>query len=128
MDIKTHGLIEQRYSGEPIELAPDFSHVRMETTPVMAVDQEGLVHGGFIFSLADYAAMLAVNDPYVVLGAAEVSFVKPVKAGETLVAKAKVMKKEGKKLQVEVSISENDIVVFTGGFVCFVLGKHVLKK
>jgi acyl-coenzyme A thioesterase PaaI-like protein len=44
----------------------------------MAADQRGLVHGGFTFGLADYAAMVAVNDPNVVLGAAEVRFLAPV--------------------------------------------------
>jgi acyl-coenzyme A thioesterase PaaI-like protein len=48
----------------------------------MVVDAHGLVHGGFVFGLADYAAMLAVNDPNVVLGAAEARFLKPVRRGD----------------------------------------------
>jgi acyl-coenzyme A thioesterase PaaI-like protein len=48
----------------------------------MAVDDRGLVHGGFVFGLADHAAMLAVNDPNVVLGAASTRFLKPVRVGE----------------------------------------------
>lgn len=32
----------------------------------MAADEYRLVHGGFIFGLADYAVMLAINEPTVV--------------------------------------------------------------
>ncbi len=94
----------------------------------MSVDQTGLVHGGFIFGLADHAAMIAVNHPNVVLGAAEVRFLKPVKAGETVVAKAKVEEKEGKKNSVTVSVSRGEEIVFEGMFTCFVLEKHVLGQ
>ena len=64
----------------------------MTTTNAMAADDIGLVHGGFIFGMADYAAMLAVNDPNVVLGAADVKFLKPVSVQETVVAEARVSK------------------------------------
>jgi acyl-coenzyme A thioesterase PaaI-like protein len=62
----------------------------------------------------------------VVLGAAEVKFLKPVKAGETVVAEAKVEEKEGKKNSVTVSVSRGEEIVFEGMFTCFVLEKHVL--
>jgi acyl dehydratase len=42
--------------------------------------------------------MIAVNHPNVVLGAAEVKFLKPVKAGETVIAEAKVKKRKVKKI------------------------------
>ena len=41
---------------------------------------------GFIFGAADYAAMLAVNQPNVVLGAAETHFLKPSRVGDVLLA------------------------------------------
>ena len=47
----------------------------------MAADGRGLVHGGFTFGLADFAAMCAVNDPNVVLGAATCKFLAPVQVG-----------------------------------------------
>jgi len=46
----------------------------------MAVDQMGLVHGGFTFGAADFAAMAAVNDPNVVLVSSECRFFKPCKS------------------------------------------------
>jgi acyl-coenzyme A thioesterase PaaI-like protein len=64
------------------------SQVELVTTAQMAADEQGLVHGGFIFGAADYAAMIAVNHPHVVLGASDVKFLKPVRVGETVMASA----------------------------------------
>jgi len=92
----------------------------------MVVDETGLVHGGFIFGLADYAAMISVNHPNVVLGSADVKFLKPVKAGESLVAESVVQGSEGKKRIAAVTVRSDDTKIFEGVFTCFVLEKHVL--
>ena len=126
MDIITHNKIDFSLCGKPLLTEEDFSKVELKTSEQMSVDQTGLVHGGFIFGLADHAAMIAVNHPNVVLGAAEVKFLKPVKAGETVIAEAKVEEKEGKKNSVTVSVSRGEEIVFEGMFTCFVLEKHVL--
>ena len=126
MDIITHNKINFSLCGKPLLTEKDFSKVELKTSEQMSVDQTGLVHGGFIFGLADHAAMIAVNRPNVVLGAAEVKFLKPVKAGETVIAEAKVDVKEGKKNSVTVSVSRGEEKVFEGVFTCFVLEKHVL--
>jgi acyl-coenzyme A thioesterase PaaI-like protein len=94
----------------------------------MGVDALGLVHGGFIFGLADYAAMMAVNHPHVVLGGAEVTFLKPVRVGDVVLAEARVSKEEGKRRSVSVQVTRNKEKVFEGVFVCFVLEKHVLAS
>ena len=126
MTIKTHQQIDPRLCGIPLTVEPDFSRVELKTDDAMKVDHLGLVHGGFIFGLADYAAMIAVNDPNVVLGAADVKFLKPVRKGETVVAEARVTVKKGKKQMVSVTVTRNEETVFTGEFACFVLDKHVL--
>jgi len=92
----------------------------------MAADDTGLVHGGFVFGLADYAAMLAVNHPNVVLGSADVQFQKPVRVGDTIKANASIQRVSGKKQIAEVLVQKDDTVVFKGQFNCFVLDKHVL--
>jgi len=90
----------------------------------MVADERGLVHGGFAFGLADYAAMLAVNDPNVVLGAAETKFLAPVRVGQMLTAEAEVAGVEGKKRTVRCSV-KTDRVVLVATFTCFVLPQHV---
>lgn len=127
MEINTHHLINRKLCGSPTDVGKDFARVEMTANDAMTADATGLVHGGFIFGVADFAAMLAVNDPYVVLGAAEVTFLKPVAVQETVVAEARVSHKKGKKQTVGVIIKRNNEKVFEGVFTCFVLEKHVLN-
>ncbi len=124
--IITHTQIDQSLCGHPLDVGEGTSRVSLTTADRMTVDGHGLVHGGYIFGLADYAAMIAVNDPNVVLGGAEVKFLKPVQVGQTVVAEAKVLEQSGKKYKVEVMVRRAHDTVFSGEFVCFVLEKHVL--
>lgn len=126
MEIRTHQEINKNLCGNPVNLSPGSSRVELTTDSTMKVDKMDLVHGGFIFGLADYAAMLAVNDPNVVLGGAEVKFLKPVKAGETVSAEATTSSRKGRKHIVSVIVYRNDETVFSGEFTCFVLNRHVL--
>ncbi len=126
VDIRTHLAIDQALCGKPLFIENGESQVTFTALPEMAADKTGLVHGGFLFGLADYAAMLAVNHPNVVLGSADVKFLNPVQVGDTLEARASVQKVDGKKQMVDVVISKRDKKVFTGRFTCFVLEAHVL--
>lgn len=127
MDIQTHQLIDHHLCGRPVGTEEGASLVEMATTADMSVDSSGLVHGGFIFGLADHAAMIAVNHPNVVLGAAEVRFLKPVKSGETVLAEAQVESRSGKKNIVSTTVKRGNDTVFEGTFTCFVLDRHVLE-
>lgn len=127
MKVCTHEKIDQTLCGKPIFTEDGSSKVKLLTSSNMTVDDFGLVHGGFVFGLADHAAMIAVNHPNVVLGAAEVKFLKPVKAGQSLVAEAAVTNESGKKRLVNVVVKNDDMEVFEGIFSCFVLEKHVLS-
>lgn len=127
MNIKTHEDIDRSLCGEPLSVADGSSEVRMECVQHMAADKSGLIHGGFIFGMADHAAMLAVNHPNVVLGAAETRFLKPSRVGDTLVAVAETLSHQGSKHIIEVKVSCGEHVVFTGTFTCFVTPKHVLS-
>jgi uncharacterized protein (TIGR00369 family) len=124
--IETHRKIDPALCGRAVAVEPGASRVEMTALAQMAVDGSGLVHGGFVFGLADYAAMIAVNHPNVVLGGAEVRFLKPVRTGETLVAAARVESEAGKKRMVSVTVSRGGDSVFEGSFSCFVLDRHVL--
>lgn len=126
MNISTHETMDKELCGTPVELTEGYCKVALTTTGRMAVDDKGLVHGGFVFGLADYAAMLAVNHPNVVLAGAEVTFTKPVRSGETLTAEATVDHMEKRRHMVTVSVKRDNTVVFNGRFSCFVLASHVL--
>jgi acyl-coenzyme A thioesterase PaaI-like protein len=94
----------------------------------MAADERGLVHGGFVFGCADYAAMLAVGDPLVVLAGAEVRFLAPVAVGESVIAEARVTAEEGRRREVEVTVECGGTAVFAGTFRCAVPDRHVLDR
>jgi uncharacterized protein (TIGR00369 family) len=126
MQLKTHLKIDQELSGSPVEVGEGYAVVELKTKENMRADEKNLVHGGFIFSLADYCAMLTVNEPTVVLASAKVDFKKPVVVGDTLRAEGRLLRAEGKKRWVEVKVYRNQDLVFFGEFLCVVPDKHVL--
>ena len=125
--VKTHEKIDNELSGEIIKMEQGYVEVRLMTKPEMLADDIGLIHGGFIFSAADYAAMLAVNEKNVVLVGSECQFLSPVKFHDEVNFVAKVRHKDGKKRNVHVEAHVLDIKVFEGEFKTVVTDKHVLK-
>ena len=125
--VKTHEMINNELNGEIIKLEQGYVEIRLITTPEMVADNVGLIHGGFIFSAADYAAMLAVNERNVVLVGSECQFLSPVKFHDEVNFIAKVRHKDGRKRNVHVEAYVLDIKVFEGEFKTVVTDKHVLK-
>jgi len=122
----THLNIDTSLCGKVIKIEKDYSEVLLYTTQQMSADQHGLVHGGFIFGAADYAAMSAVNDPFVVLGSSSSKFIAPVKVGDVVLCKARVMSEKGKKRVVAVQAFVSEKLVYEGSFTTFILDTHVL--
>ena len=128
MQLNTHLNINTSLCGKVVKLQENYAEVLLHTTQQMATDIQGLVHGGFMFAAADYAAMSAVNDPYVVLGASNSKFIAPVKVGQVVLCKATVVSIKGKKAEVNVEAFVNEKCVFEGNFTTFVLPSHVLDQ
>jgi acyl-coenzyme A thioesterase PaaI-like protein len=124
----THPSIDASLCGEIVSLAPGRAEVALTTDSRMAADPRGLVHGGFVFGAADYAAMLAVNDPHVVLGSAQISFTAPVRVGETVHVRATLVAEKGRKREVEVEATVGPTRVVQATFTCFVLDQHVFDR
>jgi acyl-coenzyme A thioesterase PaaI-like protein len=115
MDQRTHVQIARHLCGHPIELHP--GHARV-----------ALVHDGFTFGLADYAAMLAVNEPTVVLASAQTTFLGPVVVGDRMEAEATVERTEGKKRWVKVFVRRAGVPIFEGEFLAVVPDTHILDR
>ena len=126
MQAKTHEQLSARLCGRPLSIEEGRAVVELTANPDMRADAQGLVHGGFIFGLADYAAMLCVNHPNVVLGRAEVRFIEPVVVSDNLRAVATRVQREDKKHVIEVEVVRGETRVFSGRFTCFVPDQHVL--
>ena len=125
--LNTHERINTVYSGEIVKLQSGYAKVSLETTEVMRADEVGLVHGGFIFSAADFAAMAAVNEPNVVLASCNCLFLAPVRVGDIVTFEASEHQKEGRKRNVSVKGFVHEIKVFEGEFKTVVTERHVLR-
>ena len=125
--LNTHESINQDLCGEIHKLELGYVEVELVTTEDMVADDMGLIHGGFVFSAADYAAMAAVNERNVVLVASECQFLSPVKLGDVVKIIAKVRHKEGRKRNVEVEAFVTEVKVFSGLFKTVITERHVLK-
>ena len=128
MDVRTHLGIDRTLCGEPVEVSPGLGRVVLTTQPTMAADARGLVHGGFVFGAVDYAAMLAVNHPNVVLGACELRFTAPVSVGELVHCEARVVDEDRRKRTIEVVARVDEKQVLVGRLTAFVLDDHVLAN
>lgn len=123
----THLLASEKLIGSVVSIGNDCATVKLTITEEMIVDTYNLSHGSFVFGLADYAAMVAINESTVVLGKATTKFIKPVVLNDELTAVAKTIKTSGKKISVSVVVTnQKNEFVFEGEFVCFVLEKHIL--
>ncbi|MCJ7765613.1 MAG: PaaI family thioesterase [Thiovulaceae bacterium] len=128
MEQNTHLKIENSLCGEVVKIEEGLAHVRLVTTQQMAADSEGLVHGGFIFGAADFAAMCAVNEPNVVVAGSECRFLAPSRVGDVIEFDARVVEREGAKALVEVSAACSGKTLFTARFKTVVTKEHVLKR
>src|SRR3954463_11807045 len=74
---------------EIVEIGPGIATLAMTVRPDM-VNGQRIAHGGFIFTLADSAFAFACNthNERVVAAQGQITFIKPGKLGDRLVAKA----------------------------------------
>lgn len=125
--LKTHEEISRDLCGEIVKLDRGYVELRLITTSEMVADSEGLIHAGFVFSAADFAAMACVNERNVVLVGSDCQFLSPVKIGSEVNFIARVRHKEGRKRNVNVEGFVLDIKVFEGEFKTVVTERHVLR-
>ena len=125
--LNTHEKIDNDLCGRIEKVEKGHLELSLKTIPDMLADDHGLIHGGFIFSAADYAAMAAVNERNVVLVASNTQFLSPVRLGDIVTFIATVRHKEGRKRNVHVTGHVHDIKVFDGEFKTVVTDRHVLK-
>lgn len=125
--LQTHLKINNTLSGDLEKLEEGYAKVRLNTSEAMRADEVGLVHGGFIFSAADFAAMAAVNEPNVVLAGCNSRFLAPVRVGDEVIFEAEIRHAQGRKYNVFVTAYASKVKVFEGEFKTVVTKEHVLK-
>ncbi len=125
--LQTHKTIDIKFSGKVEKLKEHFAEVHLEISPEMSVDENGLIHNGFIFSGASLAATAAVNERYGFSIGAVVNFLTPVRQNDIVVFKAKSRQKLGRKRVVDVIGRVGDVKIFVGEFTVIVIEKHILS-
>jgi acyl-CoA thioesterase len=93
-------------------LAPGRATLDMTVTDLM-VNGHGIIHGGYVFLLADTAFACACNYPgaVTVAASADITFVSPARQGEVLVAEAVERHRYGRSGIYDVTVSCGDRVI-----------------
>jgi len=97
---------------EILEVKAGQAVLTMTIRPHM-VNGHGIAHGGFIFTLADSAFAFACNshNQRTVAAQCNISFIRPGKLGDTLVARAREISRTGRSGIYDVRVTVNDTVV-----------------
>ncbi len=125
--LKTHEKIKINLCGTILKLASGYSKTTLQTTKDMILDDLGLIHSGFIFGAADYAAAVAVNEPNVVIIGSRSKFLAPAKIDDLIEFEAKAKFEDSRKREIKVTGHINEIKVYEGVFQAVVLEQHVFK-
>jgi acyl-CoA thioesterase len=97
---------------EIVEVGPGRATLAMTVKPHM-VNGQRIAHGGFIFTLADSAFAFACNshNERVVAAQGHITFIKPGKLGDRLVATAREISRSGRSGIYDVQVVMGDIVI-----------------
>jgi acyl-CoA thioesterase len=111
-DMFDRDLASQRLGIELVEAGDGAAVVRMLVTDAM-VNGHGMAHGGYLFLLADTAFACACNShgPVTVAAGADISFLRPVKAGDVLQAYGKERAVSGRSGIYDVTVTNDGDVV-----------------
>lgn len=97
---------------EIVEIGPGFATLAMTVRPDM-VNGQRIAHGGFIFTLADSAFAFACNshNERVVAAQGQITFIKPGKLGDRLIATAREITRGGRSGIYDVRVTAGDTVI-----------------
>ena len=113
--------------GELVELYRNKAVVRFRPNERMIMDESKMIHAGFVFNAASFAAMAAINKKYSVLIASDVKFLAPIELGHEITFKAQAIQSDTKKCEVKVVGFLLDIKIFDSLFHIAVFDKKIFK-
>jgi acyl-CoA thioesterase len=95
-----------------VEIKPGQAVLAMTVQPHM-VNGQRIAHGGFIFTLADSAFAFACNthNERVVAAQGNITFIRPGKLGDRLVATAREISRSGRSGIYDVRVTVDDTVI-----------------
>ena len=95
-----------------VEVKSGLARLTMTVQPHM-VNGQRIAHGGFIFTLADSAFAFACNshNEKVVAAQGNITFIKPGKLGDELVARAREVSRNGRSGIYDVQVTAGNTVI-----------------
>src|SRR5260221_14732677 len=97
---------------EILQIKPGEATLTMTILPHM-VNGHGIAHGGFIFLLADSTFAFACNshNQRAVAAQCDITFIRPGKLGDVLVATAREISRNGRSGIYDVRVTSGEIVI-----------------
>ena len=95
-----------------VDIGPGRATLSMTVQPHM-VNGQRIAHGGFIFTLADSTFAFACNthNERAVAAQCQVTFIRPGKLGDVLVASAREISRSGRSGIYDVRVTSGDVVI-----------------
>src|ERR1700744_5122197 len=95
-----------------VEVSAGQATLSMTIAPHM-VNGQRIAHGGFIFTLADSAFAFACNthDERVVAAQGNITFIRPGKLGDRLIARGREISRSGRSGIYDVTVTSGEIVI-----------------
>ncbi|WP_188801544.1 transcription factor FapR [Sporolactobacillus putidus] len=117
-DVKA--LHEDEVIGEILDLQLDTSAISLlEINRDLVFSRTGIARGHHLFAQANSLAVAVIDDDLALTSKASIHFIRPVRAGERVVAKAKVTRVERVRTIVEVNSYAGQDHVFKGIFTMY---------
>lgn len=117
-DVKA--LHEDEVIGDIVDLQLDASAISiLEINQNHVFSRTGIARGHHLFAQANSLAVAVIDDDLALTSKASIHFIRPVKAGERVVAKAKVVRKERVRTEVQVDSYAGQDHVFSGIFIMY---------
>ncbi|MFT8871396.1 MAG: transcription factor FapR [Sporolactobacillus sp.] len=122
---EVRALHEDEVIGEIVDLQLDVSAISfLEIGSEHVFSRTGIARGHYLFAQANSLAVAVIDDAMALTSKASIHFIRPVRAGERVVAKAKVLEKERMRTVVQVDSYAGQDHVFRGEFTMFRSARH----
>jgi acyl-coenzyme A thioesterase PaaI-like protein len=118
--------MDQDFCGTIVKMNEARSEIELVTTGDMVSDKKGLVHSGYLYSSATFAALVALNKPNAVIVSSKMNYLAPISVGSTITIRADVKHRDSKKAIIKITGKMLDLEIMDGEMVAVNLEKHPL--
>lgn len=117
---QVRALMAEEVIGEIIDLQLDKSAISiLDIKKEHVFARNGIARGHHLFAQANSLAVAVIDDELALTASASIRFIRPVKEGERVVAKATVLDRGKERTKVKVNSYCRDELVFSGQFTVY---------